>query len=380
MNRPRSDLANGRDVLIAEHPLPHRRPTVAIVGGGPVGLLLALGLHARGVSFHVYERRSQRDESYSRAIGIHPPSLAAFRELGVDRAFLEEGVRVVAGVAHANRSPLGVLSFGRLPGEFPFILTLPQARTEAILERELLRRAPGCITHGAHIRDADELDADVVVACDGWRSELREAAGLHFPGAAYPDTFLMGDFADCTPIGPRAGIYLCSRGLVESFPLPGKMRRYVVGVDEHIEQPTVADITERISQRIGEQPDPATNTMVSSFRVHHYLANHFRAGRLVLCGDAAHVLTPIGGLGMNLGWQDAVHLAEALASEPRTRDAALDRYARVRRRKARRAIRQAEMNMRLGRPGRSLGLRQHVVKTLLKSRLAPRFARSCAMM
>jgi len=258
VNTPHALLESPPNVAAA------RSVHVAIVGGGPVGLLLAHALHARGVSFELFERRQHRDPTYSRAIGIHPPSLAAFRDLGIDHPFLEEGVRVVAGVAHANRSPLGVLSFARLPGEFPFILTLPQARTEAILERELLRRAPGRVRLGTEVRDAGEVDADYVIACDGWRSQLREAAGIRFPGAAYPDTFLMGDFADCTPIGPRAGIYLCRHGLVESFPLPGKMRRYVVSVPEHIENPSCTDLVERITERIGDQPDPATNTMVSS--------------------------------------------------------------------------------------------------------------------
>ncbi|NUO53996.1 MAG: FAD-dependent monooxygenase, partial [Polyangiaceae bacterium] len=115
-----------------------------IVGGGPVGLFLALALLRRGVVPHVLEPRAEHKHG-SRSIGIHPPSLELLDELGVIDAFLERGVHVRGGIAMTPDGELGRITFDDCPGPYRFVLTLPQEETERILREELERRAPGAL-------------------------------------------------------------------------------------------------------------------------------------------------------------------------------------------------------------------------------------------
>ena len=133
-----------------------------------------------------------------------------------------------------------------------------------------------------------------------------------FPGNAYPDTYLMGDFADSTELGADAGIYLTDVGLVESFPLPGGKRRWVAKTDTYLPAPTPEMLARLVLERLEHRLPTHTNTMLSAFGVQSYLAKTFVSGRILLAGDAAHVLSPIGGQGMNLGWLDAAAAAAAL--------------------------------------------------------------------
>ena len=346
---------------------------VLIAGGGPVGLYLAAALLQEGVTVKVFEQR-QALNRHTRAIGIHPPALQALAGVQVASSMVHEGVRIRAGMAVSGGRTVGTMEFGQVSSAFPFVLALPQFRTEQILEERVLALDPGAIVRGARITgvtdDGGRVTAAVetgpgathpcgsatgalLVAADGARSALRGRLGVPVVRRTYPDHYLMGDFEDGTEYGDKAVLFLEPDGIVESFPLPGGVRRWVVRLDS----PAGADagphvLAELVRRRTGNQPDPASNSMLSAFSVRSGIAQRTVAGRAVLLGDAAHEISPIGGQGMNLGWLGARDLAPlvcaALAGEavgPRLR-----KFERDRRRAANVARRQAEINMMLGRP------------------------------
>lgn len=372
---------------------------VIIVGAGPVGLFLACQLHEFGLSFTVLER-SEASVLHSRAVGIHPPSLELFKELGFAEAFLDRGLCVPAGKAFANIKELGTLSFKYCPKPYPFVLTLPQFETEALLSRELEKRSPKALMRGFEVSyiEQDENGVQVaahdkkekgatqrerhfraryLIACDGKESLIREQLGIRFSGEAYPDTYLMGDFKDSTKLLDNAGIYLTDDGLIESFPLPNKIRRWVAKTEHYVTNPKKEDLAELIKQRLEHEVPIETNSMLSSFGVQHFLAKRFVSGRVLLAGDAAHVLSPIGGQGMNLGWLDAKaaactlkeilqHDADALTN--------LSGYEKERRKAAKAAIRRAAFNMQLGRKTNYGKLKYAFVKVMLNTPLERVFA------
>lgn len=379
---------------------------VLIVGGGPSGLVLACLLAQRGVDVAVLERRTS-PRQFSRAIGLHPPALAVLEALGIEAAACAEGVRVHSGTGFSRGRRLGELSFDRAWPERPFVLTLPQRRTEALLIGRLAELAPDALQLGWEVAEvradaepvhvtARRVDGDgaarsggekhrvddwlsagtgtwrarIVVGADGPHSLLRRSAGIAMSWRHLPDTYLMGDFDD--PTGSRtAALYLESEGVVESFPLPGSTRRWVVHTGAELAAEDSARLVELIRARLlgtltgvepkavssEELPVAATATMISAFAVRRRLAERMVRGRSVIIGDAAHEVSPIGGQGMTLGWLDADALAplvlEVLGSRSRRLLHELSdfrKFEKHRMQAARAAARQAELNMVLGRP------------------------------
>ncbi|MPY11978.1 FAD-dependent oxidoreductase [Arthrobacter bussei] len=361
---------------------------VIVVGGGPVGLYTALLLRQAGLDAVVLERRADRS-SHSRAIGIHPPALRALAAGGIAEELRTRGVLIRDGVARSAGRHVGTISFSTLPGEEKYVLAVPQAVTEEILERRLQEEFPGTVRrgvavlssrdHGDHVRTVVRsqgedivLEARLVVAADGARSSIRDGAGIRAPSRRYPDCYVMGDFLDGTEDGDDAVLYLETGGIVESFPLPGGIRRWVVRVGCPVERPTAENLTALIRDRTGVAVDATTHSMLSAFEVQSRLAERFVAGRTVLVGDAAHEVSPIGGQGMNLGWLDAVRLVPIIAASLRDGDdvgARLAEYEKERRAQAALARRKAHLNMALGRPlpGPLMRSRNAVLAALIRN-------------
>ena len=367
---------------------------VAIVGGGPVGTVLALELLRRGIRATVLERRAE-PESGSRSIGIHPPALDVLERLGCADEMIDAGVRIRRGEVRCRGRVVGELSFRSASPRHPYVLSLPQHETERILRARLHAVAPGALRTGCDVidarqhSDAMQLDtsqgrmrAEWVVAADGPHSALRDTAGFGVRTRAYPDRYVMGDAADETGLGDEAVLYLETDGVVESFPLPGGLRRWVVHRGADPAPLDAAGLAEIVRRRTGVELDPGSIAATSAFGVRHVRVARPVRGRLVLAGDAAHEISPIGGQGMTLGWLDAAQLAPALADAIGTASTAgLDAYRLDAARRQRIAARQAWFNTAMGRPRRGIPLaaRDLLVRAMARPALERRLARAFTM-
>lgn len=358
---------------------------VIITGGGAVGLFMAARLKQLDMDVLILEKNTVRSK-HSRSIGIHPPSLEFLEQIGIVDPFLKQGLRIPKGVAIGDNGVIGELDFQACPGPYRFVLTLPQFYTEEILEKHLITIQDDILKKGETViavsdskdhvetitRDSDgnrqTYKAKFVIGCDGKQSTVRELLNIPFEGSPYPDTFTMGDFSDSTDIGPVAAIYLQSAGLIESFPLPGNKRRWVVRTPAYVENPSVEQLKKWIEPRTGYTLDPKTNTMISSFGVQHYRASSYGRGRIAIIGDAAHIVSPFGGQGMNLGWMDAWALAKLLGKHRSTgfRNLPLGQFSHRRNMAAWQAIKRAEFNMGMGRAHRHPELHEAFINSLMR--------------
>ncbi len=359
---------------------------VVIVGGGPVGLFMGICLHYRNIPCTIVERRSNVVEG-SRSLGIHPVSIELLDTLGLLNEFLESGVKITQGIAHSGKKELGAIDFDDLPGNHKYILVNPQFETERILRDHFLKLAPGSLVMGAEVVGMKEnfdhvsltikkdgknhvIETGYVIGCDGKNSFIRESAGIQFQGKRYKDTYIMGDFEDSTSYKNTAVIYVPKDGLVECFPLPNNKRRWVVRTKEFVADPAPELLSKLVQQRVNHRIDSSTNEMMSGFGVQHFLASSFVKDRILLAGDAAHVVSPVGGQGMNLGWLDAWHLANVMSfCRGISKDlpiADLFVYESKQKPMAKKVARRAEMNMSMGRQALFPGVRTQVVKGLLK--------------
>jgi 2-polyprenyl-6-methoxyphenol hydroxylase-like FAD-dependent oxidoreductase len=187
----------------------------------------------------------------------------------------------------------------------------------------------------AVFEDGDVIRARYVVGADGIHSTVREQAGIGFEGGVYEESFTLADvrLRGEAPVD-EVILFWAKAGLTVVAPLPSDIYRIVAPVTEAPEEPSAAFIQQLLDERgLGAGRMVVTDVIWGSrFRIHHRVADTYRTGRLLLAGDAAHVHSPAGGQGMNLGIQDGVALADALARVlGGTADSALDEYSAARR-------------------------------------------------
>jgi 2-polyprenyl-6-methoxyphenol hydroxylase-like FAD-dependent oxidoreductase len=308
-----------------------RAPTtdVLIVGAGPTGLTLATALAARGIQATVVDRQAAGDNT-SRAAVVHARTLEVLEPIGVTDRLARLGIHAARFTIRDRDRVLVPVRFDNLPTRYPYTLMISQAVTEAaLLERftelggqVLWRRAVTDLTQDdqgvtATLEDGAQLRASYLVGADGMHSTIRECAGIGFPGGSYGESFSLADvrLTGALP-NDEVILYFSPAGLVVIAPLPGGFHRIVATVDSAPEHPDVDYLQSLLDARGPERERAIVKEVLwgSRFRVHHRVVDTYRAGRILLAGDAAHVHSPAGGQGMNTGIQDAMALSEALAS------------------------------------------------------------------
>jgi 2-polyprenyl-6-methoxyphenol hydroxylase-like FAD-dependent oxidoreductase len=360
-----------------------RHTQVIVVGAGPTGLALATALHQRGIHTVVVDRQAAGANT-SRAAVVHARTLEALEDVGVAERLVERGIRASRFTIRDRDRVLVPVQFESLPTRYPYALMISQAETEAVM-RERLDELGGEILWGRSITHVGQTDGCVhatlddgrtihgryLVGADGMHSTVRQLSGIEFEGEAYGDSFVLADVRlSGTPPRDEVILYFSPAGLVVVAPLPGGMHRVVATTESAPETPDVAYIQALLDVRGPEHERVSVREIVwgSRFRVHHRLAKSYKAGRVLLAGDAAHVHSPAGGQGMNLGIQDGLALGDALTIALNSGDQhILEEYAAQRRPIAREVVRMTDRLTRLATAPRAVrGVRNLLLRTLAR--------------
>ncbi len=306
---------------------------VLVVGAGPVGVMLAAELARLGVGATVIEGREDRSAG-TRAVGVHSAALTALEQSGATDRLLASARRVRTGVALARGRRLGTVHFDRLRSRHPYVATLPQHATEAALAATADAWGSPAVRRGLTAQRVSqrgptvELEivdragqsvierSRIVVVATGSRGREVSPLTAAVRTKTYPDRYLMTDAPDTSRDGDSAVVRLEADGVLESFPLPDGMRRYVAWVEEGgVEDGDAATDRLRaiVERRMGTASGADAIRAATAFGVRRSLVPAMRSGAVFAIGDAAHEVSPIGGQGMNLGLIDAVTLAPLLA-------------------------------------------------------------------
>ena len=298
-----------------------------VVGAGPTGLLLAAELERRGVNCLLIDE-GDTPRGWDRATVIHPRSLEIFEAIGVIDRLLGEGVRVRGARFRSGGRTLGELNLGTETSSYGFDIGISEEVTESVLIDYLeeqggfvtrstrlvgLRPGPdGCMAEIEQNGRGSEVSPEWIVGCDGFRSSVRDLAGIDLLGTQGESPWAVFDAAT---EGWREGYDLTFAHLdlptVILTPLPGRRWRVYLrpGSDS---SDLVADATE-VVRRYDPNVTFADIENPVRFRCQSGVASRFKAGRVLLAGDAAHVCSPTEGHGMNTGLQDAFNLGWKLA-------------------------------------------------------------------
>ena len=310
---------------------------VLIVGGGPVGLSLALALARQQVRSVIFETKTELD-SHSRALGILPRTLEIFRNWGVYDQFVKSGEllsRIDLWAAGKTKPFVTIdLSIFRRISSAGGVLIMPQNRTEELLLDAVKASGFSEVFFG-HRATGFEQDSEGVtlhvtgpggaseshhgrylIGCDGAHSAIRAVLGWELEGKTYPTRMLLGDIRleDDRDHLPWPLFAPVQRGGLAAVRYQPQHWRFIATVepgesDEALIEP--ASIERRVHQLFGVGPFECLWSTV--FHIHCRTSPHFRQGRVLLAGDAGHINSPAGGQGMNSGIQDAQNLAWKLA-------------------------------------------------------------------
>ena len=296
---------------------------VVIAGGGPTGLMLAAELALAGIEAIIVERRANQELDGSRSGGLHSRTIEVLDQRGIADRFLAEG-QVHPFVGYAGT----FLDISDFPTRHNYLLALWQSRIEPILADWVLlelgvpilrsRDVVGCSQDDTgvdvHLADGSPMRAQYLVGCDGGRSVVRKAAGIEFPGWDPTTSFMIAEVE--MDEEPEIGMRPEGGGIGPVNREKGGGPYGVVLLEkeiEHATEPTPGDLRKALVAAYGTDFGMHSPTWISRFTDMTRQAATYRAGRVLLAGDAAHVHGPHGGQGLNTGVQDAVNLGWKLA-------------------------------------------------------------------
>ena len=318
--------AYGKSEAMTEH-------AVVIAGGGPAGMMLAGELALAGVDVAIVERRRSQNLAGARAGGLHSRTIEVLDQRGIADRFLAEGQ--TAQVAAFARVRLDISDF---PTRHPYGLGLWQNHIERLLagwvdELAVPIHYGGEVTGFAQddtgvdieVRGGQSLRAEYLVGCDGGRSLIRKTAGIEFPGWDPTTSSLIAEVEMAE--APVLGIHTDDIGVHSFGRLEYEIRDgevvymdqgpvRVMVTEEHVGpagEPTLRDLSEALVAVYGTDYGIHSPTWISRFTDMTRQAAAYRNRRVLLAGDAAHVHSPVGGQGLNIGVQDAVNLGWKLA-------------------------------------------------------------------
>jgi 2-polyprenyl-6-methoxyphenol hydroxylase-like FAD-dependent oxidoreductase len=290
--------------------------SILVIGAGPTGLAAALELARLGLPVRIVDKSPSRSQ-HSKAIGVNARTLELLEASGVTERLLASGLRIRGLNFRSDGRRLATIRLDLLAHRYNFILALLQAETERILEQRLAE-------HGTRVEWSTELtdleaasdqvrarlaaageeqtvEADWLIGADGAHSTIRHALGLPFRGETDPIEWWLADVRMDWLLGAaEANIFARPAAVLAVIPIePGLFRLVSNGPDPLDLLPPGSAVREEVWR--------------SAFRISYRQVDDYRRGRVCLAGDAAHVHSPVGARGMNLGIEDGTILARKLA-------------------------------------------------------------------
>lgn len=326
---------------------------VAVVGGGPVGLITALGLAHHGVPFVVFEADPTLSTD-TKAGTVLTRTLEVLDRYGALGPVLDASLRVdeIGELDRATGQSTGSVLTTVLSGEtrFPFVVNIPQHELEPVLAAELEARAPGALRMEHRLEGFEQHDEGVtlqlstprgpvtfeasrLLACDGGRSTVRDQLGIEVSGHTLEQRYMLVDLTcDLDVTNPRDYPYLAYFGDPTEWMILVRQPhcwRFIFSLAPGQPEPTAQELKDKAHRFIG-QVDELEVIGTNVYTVHHRVASEWTQGRVHLMGDAAHLITPMWALGLNTGVLDASNMPWRLAWVHRgwAEESLLDGYER----------------------------------------------------
>ncbi|QUQ63662.1 FAD-dependent monooxygenase [Kutzneria sp. CA-103260] len=309
-----------------------RNLPVIVAGGGPVGLITALGLVHHGVDVLVFEEDDQLSLD-TKAGTVLTRTIEVLDRYDAAADVLAASLRIdeIGDIDRSTGTARASVHTGALGSDtkFPFVINIPQHHLEPVLRDRLERLAPDTVRMGRRVtgftQHQDYVDVQVgdetvrgsyLLACDGGRSQLREALGSTVEGHTLAQRYMLVDLeVDLDEANPRDYPYLAYFGDPEEWMVLVRQPhcwRFLYPLEPGRPEPNRAELAAKARRFIGEV-DGLRVLGTNVYPVHHRVADRWREGRVFLMGDAAHLITPMWALGLNTGVLDASNLPWRLA-------------------------------------------------------------------